>query len=180
MLCCVADFAETLVRLRAPRLQPASGPPAARRSRWIPYSFFGFFAVVIAVNAVMLAFALGTFNGLSEEGAYDRGLGYDRELAEFAAQRALGWHLDAALAPAGDLVVTATDGSGAPLTDATLTATLLRPTQASLDQTVGLAEEAPGTYGARVALPVPGLWTVRIDAVRGDDSYRYEQRVTLR
>ena len=95
----------------------ASAQPAEqRRSRWIPYSFFGFFGVVLAVNGVMLTYALGTFNGLSVDGAYDRGLAYNEALAEYQAQRALGWDLDVAFAPdesrAGDLAVTARDRAG--------------------------------------------------------------------
>ena len=46
------------------------------------------FVVVVAVNAVMLTLALGTFNGLSTDGAYDRGLAYNQTLAAEAAQQA--------------------------------------------------------------------------------------------
>ncbi|MGF1626362.1 MAG: FixH family protein [Alphaproteobacteria bacterium] len=168
------------------RMEPpcAAGQPEARRGRWIPWAFVGFFAVVFAVNGVMLTFALGTFNGLSVDGAYDRGLAYNETLAEYEAERALGWHLSVDIEQdaggVGDLMVTAVDRAGVPLTGATMTASLLRPTQDGFDQVLPLAETAVGVYGRRVTLPLPGQWVVRIDAVRDEDSFRVERRMTLR
>lgn len=162
----------------------ASAQPAEhRRSRWIPYSFFGFFGVVLAVNGVMLAYALGTFNGLSVDGAYDRGLNYNETLAEFETQRALGWDLDVAFAPdesrAGDLMVSAHDRAGNPLHQAAITASLIRPTQEGSDFTVALTEGAAGTYAAPIQLPLPGQWQLRLDIVHEDDSYRLERRISV-
>lgn len=179
-------LAETLVTtLRTYRLPPSLGPVTEqRRSRWIPYAFFGFFGVVIAVNMVMLGFALGTFNGLSTEGAYDRGLGYNQELADYEAQRALGWHVETVVVPlAGggrELVVSLASRDGLPLVGAEIAATLLRPTQAGLDQSVALREDRAGVYVGTADLPQPGQWTVSLDIAHGDDRYRYERRMTLR
>lgn len=158
--------------------------PGVRRSRWIPMAFFAFFGVIIAVNGVMLFFALDTFNGLTEEAAYEDGLRYDETIADYEAQRALGWHMNMAFEPtgplAGELTVDAVDREGHGLVGATIQATLLRPTQEGFDQQAALAEFPAGHYSASIAVPLPGQWTVRLDISRDDDTFRLEQRLTIR
>lgn len=161
-----------------------AGAPEARRSRWIPYAFFGFFGVVLVANGIMLAFALGTFNGLSTDRPYDRGLSYNETLRDYRAQRALGWHLEVAVAEegsaSGDLAVAASDRTGAPLRGAAIVATFVRPTNEGSDLTVTLAEDAPGHYTGQAVPALAGQWTLRLDVIHPDGEYRLERRITLR
>ena len=48
------------------------------RGRYIPWLFVGGFAIVIAVNAVMIWFAVGSFSGLYSDRAREVGLHYNR------------------------------------------------------------------------------------------------------
>lgn len=158
--------------------------PGIRRSRWIPMSFFAFFGVIIAVNGIMMFFAFDTFNGLTDEAAYEDGLHYDETIADYEAQRALGWHMNLAFNPtgplAGDLTVDAVDREGDGLAGATIQATMLRPTQEGFDQQAELAEFPAGHYSASVAVPLPGQWIVRLDISRDEDTFRLERRLTIR
>ena len=65
---------------------------ATDRSRWIPYAFLGFFAVVLLANGAMIWLAFATWTGLETEGAYQKGLAYNRTLAETEAQRRQALH----------------------------------------------------------------------------------------
>ena len=47
------------------------------RSHHIPWLFVAGFGVVIAVNAVMIAFAIGSFSGLYSNHARERGLNFE-------------------------------------------------------------------------------------------------------
>ncbi len=157
-----------------------------RRSRWIPWAIVGGFLLVIAVNGVMLALALGSFNGLATDGAYDRGLTYNRTLDEVAAQNARGWQvaIGATRVP-GDstlqMLVSATvsDRDGAPFDDATVTATLRRPIHEGFDIEANLAAVGDGRYEATVDLPLAGLWEIRVEIDHGDDHHRAEHRLVV-
>ena len=88
--------------------QPGYDP---NRSRWIPWAFAGGFAIVFAVNALMIYLAVSTFTGVTVTHAYERGRGYEAVLAEAARQDALGWRATVTL-EGGLLSVAATDRDG--------------------------------------------------------------------
>ena len=73
---------------------------ATDRSRWIPYAFVAFFGVVLLANGTMIGLAFATWTGLETEGAYQKGLAYNRVLDRARAQAALGWRVDLAFAQA--------------------------------------------------------------------------------
>ena len=69
------------------------GRLAGNESFWPAFknSLIAGFAVVIAVNAALIWFALGSFSGLSEAHAYQAGLAYNETLAAAKAQERLGF-----------------------------------------------------------------------------------------
>jgi nitrogen fixation protein FixH len=157
----------------APR---AAARPA--RGRWIPWVFVVGFAVIVAVNATMVTFALRSFPGLADPAAYNHGIRYNAVLAEADRQAALGWQLAAELAPAGDaLVVRATRADGTPLEGLTLTGELTRPVDAPASVMVALAPAGAGLYRARVALPRAGQWELHVVATAGTDRLDLRQRL---
>lgn len=152
-----------------------------RKSRWIPWAFVAFFGVVVIVNGIMLSFAISSFNGLSTDGAYDRGLSYNDVLAEQEAQEALGWQLAAGAEQLGDGMIDvqlrAIDADGQPVTRADVTVLLSRPISNDHDFTVELDYRGDGLYGAEVAIPLDGLWDLTMDINRGADHLRADARV---
>ena len=54
-----------------------------------------FFAVVAAVNAVMIRVAVSTFGGVETANSYQAGLAFAREIAAVEAQDALHWQVRA-------------------------------------------------------------------------------------
>jgi len=170
----------TLVRTHRPRA----------RGWWIPWTFVGGFAVVIAANGAMLYFATSTFSGLTTQHAYVEGLAYNDRVAEEDAQEALGWALDLTLADDASasppstpdehvmpVRLTARDADSRPLDGLSVAAQVRRPAEPGFDQTVTLAPVGPGLYGATLALPKPGQWELLVTASRGDDTYRLRRRL---
>ena len=95
---------------------------AVSRARYIPWLFVAGFAIVFAVNATMIWFAVGSFSGLYADHARETGLHYNTVLAEQRARDALGWKVAArwrADVSRIELAVTGKDGQ--PLNGARVT-----------------------------------------------------------
>lgn len=157
----------------------------SRKSGWIPWVFVGGMGVVVAVNAVMVTFALSTFSGLTVEKPYERGVAYNRVLEAQARQEALGWTLSTTFQPTsgqldGRLVLTAHGPDGAPLDDLVLDARLVRPVEKMAPLELFFTAAGDGRYVARAELPLPGLWDLKLHARRGDDLYTLIERLDVR
>jgi len=120
--------------------------------------FGGMFAVIIAVNMVMMVSALRTFPGVTEENGYVASQHFD-ELT--AAQEALGWQ-SAIDYGRGALAVRVTGQDGTPVRDLAMSAVVGLPATGAEDRRLTLREEG-GLYLAPVALE-PGRWRVEITA----------------
>ncbi len=156
-------------------------PSAERKSNWIPWAFVGFFMVVILANGIMAFFAFSTWTGLSTDGAYQKGLAYNRTLETRTRQAALGWHVAVALEPgaAGNAALTAVlkDRSGAPLWADSVVATLTRPTHEGHDLAFPLDDKGEGRFTAEVGLALPGVWDLTLTVVRGKDRLDSQRRL---
>lgn len=153
------------------------------KDRHIPWLFVAFFGVVLAANGALVAVALESFTGLSTEGAYEKGLAYNRTLAEAVAQEKLGWALDADASAlkrgAGRLGVTLRGRDGAALTGAHVAARFIRPTVAGADTQTKLMETAAGYYEAEPALPLAGQWDMVVIASHDGASYQTTRRIVI-
>ena len=68
---------------------------APRQPGWyIPWIFVGVFMVVLAVNGVMVHFAVSSWTGIETENHFIKGLGYNNDLAGARAQAERGWQID--------------------------------------------------------------------------------------
>ncbi|WP_083859421.1 FixH family protein [Oceanibaculum indicum] len=154
-----------------------------RRGRWYPWLFVGFFAVVFAVNAIMIGIALSTWTGLETRDHYRKGLAYNDVIDRQAAQQARGWQVSlgwtALEATRGELKVTLQDGSGNPINGAGVVVELRRPTDAGLDRLVPLVARGDGFYAARETLPAAGNWNARLVIRNGDDTHIQMERLWI-
>jgi nitrogen fixation protein FixH len=143
--------------------------PARRMTgRHVLFWFVGFFAVVFIANGFFVYFATKSWTGLETEDAYNKGLEYNREIEAAEMQHGLGWAAGLSLVPRGNglyrLSAEITDAEGAPVFGLEVEATLKRPVQDGMDQSVMLESVGGGAYKEDVALPVPGQWDVVIEA----------------
>jgi nitrogen fixation protein FixH len=152
-------------------------------SRFIPWIFVAGMALVIAVNGVLVYFAVGTWSGLVVARPYERGVQYNKLLEAAARQDALGWHFDIALQTTDEttrIVVQATDAAGRPLGGLAVSATIERPVEKEEHGGVLLVEQQPGHYTADVERLRPGQWQTRLLAARGPDTASMAQRQIVR
>lgn len=175
-----ARRASGAMRVGAKRLDLTTGGPAA--GRWIPWVFVACFVVVIAVNAILIRLAVGSFSGLAEAHPYQAGLAYNETLAARRAEAALGWSVALTLEPTGEpgrmrLTASLADREGRPLEASAVEAELIRPAAAGHDRRAMLAPEASGRYSAIVLLGLKGQWEVRLDVRSAGSTWRTRQRV---
>jgi nitrogen fixation protein FixH len=153
----------------------------ANRSRYIPWLFVGGFALVVAVNAVMVWFAVGSFAGLYTQKPRDRGLQYNKVLAEQQRRDALGWRVEARWLPdSRRLEIDVFDAAGQPLAPTRLSAELVRPVEKRAPVGVAMAANDIGRFAGSVELPERGNWDLDIVVERGGDRYRLTRRMFLR
>jgi nitrogen fixation protein FixH len=153
----------------------------ANRSRYIPWLFVGGFALVIAVNATMIWFAVGSFSGLYTQKPRDRGLRYNEVLAEQQQRDALGWRVEAKWRPeSGRLEIAVFDSDGRPLAASQLRAELVRPVEKRPPVGVALGVTDIGRFAGHVDLPERGSWDLDIVIERGGERYALTRRMFLK
>ncbi|MCK0167717.1 FixH family protein [Jannaschia sp. S6380] len=133
--------------------------------------FCGGFAVIIGVNVALAVNAVRTFPGIETESSYVASQRFD---AERAAQDALGWTVDAAVAD-GRLRLAVTDAAG-PVMPEIVSATLGRATTVAQDTTPRL-EWTGGAFAAPVDV-APGNWNLRIEMLAADGT-TFRRRIPL-
>lgn len=159
-----------------------------QRGRYIPWLFVAGFAVVIAANVTMMTFAIDSFSGLETRDSFRRGVGYNDVLAVQDRQNALGWQVDLEFVSAGEagdgargrLLLSLADAEGQPLSGATVEARFVRPTHAGVDFDLPLPGIADGRYGAEVAVPLKGVWDVRLTISRDGQPYYSAERLFVK
>ena len=143
-----------------------------------------FFAVVFAINAVMVRAAISTFGGVETASSYQAGRQFEHEVAVADRQDALHWQVRGTLArdKAGEaaLDVIASDAQGAPLRGLTADARLAHPADERLDRAIPVHAVAAGIFHGVAAAPA-GQWDLIVDFYRGAKRvFRSQSRVTLR
>jgi nitrogen fixation protein FixH len=147
----------------------------ALRMHWIPATFVAAFCVVVAVNGVMVYFALTTFTGVAVEAPYARGLAYNRVLAAQEQQDALDWSFETEWRPTtpeaarGELRLRLREKGQAAAGEFAVSGTLQRPLEKPAPFDVAFRPVSPGLQAASVEFPARGNWDLRIEARRGAD-----------
>jgi len=147
-----------------------SSSPDARvlNGRHVLFALIGFFAIVFAVNGVMIYQAESTFGGLDTPDPYRKGLNYNARIAAAAAQATRGWRDRLAYLPQSKRMrVSLADRTGGAVSGLTVTAELQRPATNRFDQELVLEQTGPGVYEVDVSGLGPGWWTVDLQARHG-------------
>lgn len=153
----------------------------ASRSRYIPWLFVAGFAIVVAVNATMITFAVGSFSGLYTPKPRERGLHYNTVVAEQKARDALGWRIDTAWrAETGRLEIAVFDALGQPLAGAHVVAELVRPVEKRSPVGMTLATIDTGKFAGYLQLPVRGNWDLDVVVEHGGDRFAQTRRLFLK
>lgn len=133
------------------------------KDKWIPRYFVMFFAVIAVLDGIFVYMAVSTQTGVVTEQPYEKGLAFNETLAEARAQPDLEHH------------ASYTDGTlrwKLPLTQAVVTASIVRPVQDGYDFDVELKHKGGGVYEARPDTPLPGAWTAKLKATWDNQKFQ--------
>lgn len=140
----------------------------------------GFFAVVMAINAVFITLSVKTFRGEDEQLPYLQGIAYNHTLALRAAQKALDWHAEISasrLTPAMvRIAVVLRRPDGRPLDGLKLEGELRHPADENRDIALAFKSVGGGLYQADA--PAGGRG-VRDVIVHADDGTPFEAQRRL-
>lgn len=136
----------------------------------------GMIFVLIGVNFAVVAatiYAARSDDSFAVEPGYDRkAAAWNEAAAQLRANQRLGWRVAVSVPPdARSLILSLTDRDGAPITGASVAATIFHSAQASRRADLSLSETRPGSYTAPADLTRPGFWQLRITATRGPDTF---------
>jgi nitrogen fixation protein FixH len=143
-----------------------------------------FFAIVFAVNGIMVKAATSTFGGVETQSSYKAGLQFEQEAARAHQQDRLQWRVDGHIArtPRGEaaLDVSVRDAKGKPVSGITAEARLAHPADERLDRDIAL--NAAGAGGFRgSAQAQAGRWDLIVDLYRdGERVFRSRSEIVLR
>lgn len=149
-----------------------------RKSAWIPWVFVGAMLVVIAVNAIMVTYALESYSGLAVDKPYERGVHYNEVLAAQKGQDALGWRVSVT-AEQKQIVLRLQDRDGQPLDNVAINGRLERPVSNDAPLPLAFIGAGDGRYVAQISAPYPGQWDVKAALRHSGDQYLLVQRVMV-
>ncbi len=152
----------------------------ASRGRYIPWLFVLGFALVVAVNGIMIWFAVGSFSGLYTPKPRDRGLRYNDVITAQQSRDTLGWRIDSKWQPENRrLDLTLFDRDGRPLAGARATVELVRPAEKRPPLDIAMAIVGPGQLAGTVDLPARGNWDIDIVIERDGQRFAQTRRMFL-
>lgn len=153
------------------------------RQRWIPSLFVLGFFVVVAVNAVLIVMATGSFSGLVVAHPYKKGTEYSRLHQALLDQKELGWQYSLQAVAQGEghvrLTMQWNDGAALALSNLAVTLEASRPVENIAPLTIDLQPRGGGRYEAQLELPREGLWDLRIAASQGERRFLAAERIRV-
>lgn len=139
---------------------------------------FSFFFVVTAVNIVFIMKALESNTGVVNQSPYERGLNYNRVLAENEKEKALGWSSETKVE--GDKLVFLLKGKdGTSISGAMVGADMVRPVQKGYDYSFPLEDKGNGRYEAKLNAPLKGAWEAYVTVQSGADVFHTKTPLVL-
>jgi len=158
-------------------------PPREITGRMVFVCVVTFFAVVTAVNAVMIRAAVSTFGGLETDSSYKAGLAFAREIAAADAQGRQHWNVTATLGAMIDgqlqLDLVALDAAGRPVSGQNAHVRLSHPTDRRHDHDLDLNPVGPGRFAGQVSA-APGQWDLVIELSRdGERTFLSRRRIVV-
>jgi nitrogen fixation protein FixH len=150
---------------------------ATRRTlRW-PIAIVGIITLHAAGMMAVTAIATRNPSFSVEPDHYAKALGWDRLVARKQASELLGWQAEITTETELDgaktrrLECRLRDGTGKPVTGSTVTLLAFPHARGEERVRLDLRETEPGLYSARAPMARPGLWELRLSALRGPDLF---------
>lgn len=146
------------------------------------FMLLGFFATIIAVNMVLLGFAIKTFSGREAKNAYIAGMSHDRALAAARAQDARGWVVDAQLkrVETGRSSIRLERRDAGVQVELEAFARFEHPADSRQDRIVPLVRESASVWSAIAEVPSGG-WDLLLEMRSGQEMlFRSHERIYVK
>lgn len=149
--------------------------------RW-PLFIVGLLAAQILLGVFFFWQATSDPSFAVEEDYYQKAVEWDSKMAQDRANTKLGWNAQVTVGP-GDpttLAVILLDSHGEPISGVQVSIETFHNVRAGDILRAVLSETAsPGTYSADLPMTRPGIWEVRITAVRAGATFTHTARTYL-
>lgn len=147
----------------------------------IPYIFFAFFAVVIAVNVFYIYLSRSSWTGVISKDAYKEGLHYNKIIDSSIKQKKLGWSVEVLNTRTSQdkilMKFIVRDKNDDRVKGAQITAHFKRLDNDKNDFDVMIQnhEGAEGVYQTEVFFPQKGRWEAEFEVRKNDDFFALKQ-----
>ena len=149
----------------------------------IPYFFFAFFFVVIAVNIAYIYVAKKTWHGVTTEKAYQKGLDYNNVLKKAEKQKELGWKVEIKTQINGEnrllFFVNIYDKNSNKIDGAKVNMYFRSAMQEELDFVVTDSAEE-NIHKFDVTFPAKGYWDLVAEIRKGNDELYLAERYAIK
>ena len=136
-----------------------------------------FFGVIVVVNFTMAAFASRSWTGLVVKNSYVASQEFNEKLAMAEKQKALGWR--STLTYQDDqLAFTLHKDDGEIIFADSVNAQIGRPAHEQQDQQFAFLPDGKGRF-IKTHVLEPGVWSIRMDVLAGDQHYRRDARIVV-
>lgn len=158
----------------------------AFRNPWV-LGWLAAIILVLLVNAGFIVTAVFTNPGLVDKDYYEKGRNLEQEFSTLReTHKRLGWkmQLDAmqqkprANQPTR-YTFSVVDKAGTPVEGDRAVIQAYRPSDASSDFEAEMQEIAPGTYSAKLAFPLKGIWDITTTLYKGSDALKITRRISV-
>ena len=135
---------------------------------------------VIALSAVIATIIIGneTFDGIVVEKPYEQGLLWDK-IQDRKVES--GWRAvinNRKIETGNDEIsISVFDKSGKPLSDATVSLVVSRPSTTAYDRNYETARQSDNSYTAKIFFPLFGYWDLKIKVAKKGESVIFEERI---
>lgn len=145
---------------------------------FIPLYIVAFFLVITAVLATFVYIAVSSYRGVVTDDAYEKGVAYNKVIAQAEAQAASGYTLRIEQS-AGGVTVHALDAKGDAVPAKAVKIWFYRPTQDGMDRHESMARQPDGAFGISTLGMARGLWEARVYADLPQGAVQSSKRIVL-
>ena len=150
----------------------------------IPYFFFVFFAVFIAVDIAFIYISKVTWRGTVMDDSYEKGRKYNRTLMSTKKQNELNWSGNISQKFIENkkalLIFDLKNQSNKIIKNAKVKIKLVRPVQAGFDFETELTfDKNNNNYQKEINFPLKGLWKIELRVFVDKDVFQYSQRIVI-
>lgn len=150
-----------------------------KNGAWFPYMLIALLLISVGANVYLLVRATNDPSFAVEPDYYQKAVDWDEHQEARVASERLGWSAEVEASRDG-VLVRLEDAAGIPVEGAKVDVVAFHNARAGDRRRARLSEEGKGVYRMDGPFERPGLWEIRISAVRDQDYFSLVRKEDLR